>query len=249
MPEAASLPADAKMPAPAMTASSLLSMLAARGATWRAVTTLYYERVHDWIGTVHPLWLRSKTGHLGPDQDPSDVGTALVLLCMYLVVRRPTLETSLDMPDPFSGSCSMSEPARSRRATSQTPSCVSWMSSTSTDHGRSDASSPSSLRPVIVDDDSTDPIYHAAKRILSRRHGLSPSIELVQAGALVALCELGHGVPSRAYVTFGETVAMSKLVGITPPEDVEEHICSLYWSLFILDKWVSAAFKTAWFQC
>ena len=94
-----------------------------------------------------------------------------------------------------------------------------------------------------------NPIYRAAKRTLVlARAFASPTIETVQSGLLVALYELGHGHPRRAYVTLGDAIAMAKLLAVRPGRYVDgakedepvgtedEQNSLLYWSLFVLDK-------------
>jgi hypothetical protein len=93
------------------------------------------------------------------------------------------------------------------------------------------------------------PAYVVAKRVLGMMRGIcEPSTPLVQATILIGLYEFGHGDVTRAYITFGDANTMANVLGFRPgkyvyaekddpvlPEDEEKR--SLYWVLFILDRY------------
>jgi hypothetical protein len=92
--------------------------------------------------------------------------------------------------------------------------------------------------------------YVIAKRLFGLARGFSPpSLVLVQCCILLAVFEFGHGDFARAYVSVGDAYTMAKFLGIRPGEYVEaernnpvdpaeEERRSVYWSIFVLDRFV-----------
>ncbi|ORY68808.1 uncharacterized protein BCR38DRAFT_139283 [Pseudomassariella vexata] len=96
-----------------------------------------------------------------------------------------------------------------------------------------------------------DETYRSIKRVLtlSFLDGPVPTLELVQAGALLALYEYGHGDSFAAYRTLSETVAAGRVLGVQPGrlEDgfpskmlglADEQNSGLWWAMFILDQFL-----------
>ncbi|KAI1344858.1 hypothetical protein F5Y15DRAFT_410552 [Xylariaceae sp. FL0016] len=102
-----------------------------------------------------------------------------------------------------------------------------------------------------------DEAYRSAKRIWSLlttpyEGGPSPSIELVQCGALLALYEYGHGAFESAYRTLNHISPLVRYLGIKPgyladgQMDVDEATMSmedkqagcLWWGMFILEQFI-----------
>ncbi|KAK5996548.1 hypothetical protein PT974_01883 [Cladobotryum mycophilum] len=105
--------------------------------------------------------------------------------------------------------------------------------------------------------DSSDPensifcsIYRATKRAFATLSCLAtPTIELVQCGAMLCLFEFGHSRSRFAYRTLSETVAMARIAGLKPGKYVgdletksdgngEGDGGSVWWGLFILDQYI-----------
>ena len=93
------------------------------------------------------------------------------------------------------------------------------------------------------------PAYIVAKRVLGILRSTSPaSILLIQCAILLFFYEFGHGNVTRAYVTIGDAHTMSQVMSLRPgkyresekdnqvlPEEEERR--SLYWVLFIVDRY------------
>ncbi|PKS05798.1 hypothetical protein jhhlp_007627 [Lomentospora prolificans] len=94
----------------------------------------------------------------------------------------------------------------------------------------------------------TKDLYVSVKRAFSLlKSTAAASVELIQSGVLLAVYEHGHGDVRRAYSTFSEAVAMSRMLGICPGEyeqineelpisPAEEQLRVLYWAMFVWDK-------------
>lgn len=105
-----------------------------------------------------------------------------------------------------------------------------------------------------------DETYRVLKRLVSlvclnSADGPTPSIELVQCGALLSLYEYGHGESNAAYRTLAQTAANASILGVAPgygDKPAMRHILAedpvelsildkeerggIWWSLFILDQ-------------
>lgn len=97
-----------------------------------------------------------------------------------------------------------------------------------------------------------DAVYQFAKRMLalSFSEQAAPRIELIQAAALLALYEYGHGDSLAAFRTLSDAVAAARVTDIAPGRgdlrstggfqgaisEEEEQKSGLWWSLFILDQ-------------
>lgn len=91
--------------------------------------------------------------------------------------------------------------------------------------------------------------YVIAKRLFGMARGFNaPSLTLVQCCILLAVFEFGHGDFARAYVSVGDAYTMVKYLGITPGEyneaernspvdPADEERRSVYWSIFVLDRY------------
>ena len=101
---------------------------------------------------------------------------------------------------------------------------------------------------------TTLPAYIITKRMLAVfRVSSDPSLELVQCGILLALFEFGHGLAMQAYTTVADAASLASLLNIEPGkyiegdqrsvEPEEEERRSVYWSLFIVDRYVLAIFR------
>lgn len=98
------------------------------------------------------------------------------------------------------------------------------------------------------EEDLFGPIYRGAKRAFASLTCLStPTVELMQCGALLSLFEFGNGRATFAYRTLGETVTMAHVASLQKckyyPQratllPAEEESTSLWWGMFILDQYI-----------
>ncbi|KAI2467050.1 hypothetical protein F4781DRAFT_433810 [Annulohypoxylon bovei var. microspora] len=221
-------------PLDGITASQLLSLVSTGASPghpqvdWRGAVTNYFFCVHPWFAVVHPAVFERQVAGLvaAVDSPPSDATPG----------RRDSL--------PGSGHHYR---APARQATPEWPSkvvallvLVMYLNTRMrvTDAGE---------QPVF------DETYRTAKRLLSPLllpcvGDPTPTIELVQAGALMALYEYGHGEIAAAYRTLSQTVVTARALDIKPGQvadsggdavmlsvDEEQSGC-LWWAMFILEQ-------------
>lgn len=94
-------------------------------------------------------------------------------------------------------------------------------------------------------------VIHKFKAL--RQHSSPPSIELLQAGVLLAGYEYSHGAYASAYSTLSETAGMAYKRGVGPGQHVEgqdtrvttaieeQESRALWWGLFILEQLIRAS--------
>lgn len=95
------------------------------------------------------------------------------------------------------------------------------------------------------------PLYQSVKHKFRtlRQRSSQPSVELMQAGVLLAGYEYGHGDYVSAYSTLSDTADMASRCGISPGRYVEgqvsQHVATeeqesraIWWGLFILEQYV-----------
>ncbi|KAI0885756.1 uncharacterized protein GGS22DRAFT_134144 [Annulohypoxylon maeteangense] len=213
---------------------------------WRAAVTNYFFCVHPWFAVVHPAVFERQIAGLvaAVDSPPSVTGET-----PSSIPNSRSNSTSTTHRDSVTGSN-----LNAALACQHTTTTMEWPSKTVallvlamylntrmrlTDVGE---------QPIF------DETYRTVKRLLSPLlvacvGDPRPSVELVQAGALLALYEYGHGEIVAAYRTLSQTVVTARVMDIKPGQiadtagddvlmlSVDEELTGcLWWAMFILEQ-------------
>ncbi|KAI1459174.1 hypothetical protein F4805DRAFT_88113 [Annulohypoxylon moriforme] len=240
-------------PLDGISASQLLSLVSTGASPghpqvdWRAAVTNYFFCVHPWFAVVHPAVFERQISGLIAAVDaspPSAMGDT------PSVPNSRSNSTSTTHRDSIAG---FADALICQRTTTNVAPSAEWQSKTTallvlamylntrmrlTDAGE---------QPVF------DETYRTVKRLLSPLllacvGDPRPSVELVQAGALLALYEYGHGEIVAAYRTLSQTVVTARVMDIKPGQIAdsggdammlsvdEEQTGCLWWAMFILEQ-------------
>ncbi|KAI0406451.1 hypothetical protein F4802DRAFT_96765 [Xylaria palmicola] len=226
-------------PLEGIAASQILSLVSIDTASgtqhdWRHSITLYFNFIHPWYGVVHPtLFYRQLPSMLGPSESRSP----------------PDMESSpfshSTMDHQVTGQKSQSSHSASPELASKGFALLVVLMNLNIRMRLTDAGEQQMF----------DETYRTVKRILALllmvcADAPTPTVELVQCGALMALYEYGHGEIETAYQTLSQTAAVARVLGISATQkgesgidDVpltlqEEQRNCLWWGLFILEQFI-----------
>ncbi|KAL7622807.1 hypothetical protein AAE478_006486 [Parahypoxylon ruwenzoriense] len=235
----------------AMQILSLISMGAGPGyppgVDWRAAVNMYFSVVHPWFAVVHPILFEQHAPNL-----------------FAAIESPPPRLPSLDSDHVVEHHVLIPVPSHSGNG------LTGYHTATTTVvNPQSDLTSKELALLIVamflntrmrLTESGEQPIfdetYRTLKRLLSSLllgcvGDPRPSIEVVQAGALVALYEYGHGDPATAYRTLSQAVVISRVLDIKPGQLAddrgndalmlsmeEEQSGCLWWGMFILEQFI-----------